>query len=145
MPQYKDFVTEVGYGDPAGYGGINCRHSMGAYLPGVSPPPPTEAELAEMERKELETTHYKWKDARGVEHERDFTLRDALDRQRNMESQMRITRSEARAQKEAGQDAEYAALKRRYSAQRKEYRLFSEAMNIEPDWGRITVDGLGRI
>lgn len=145
MPQYADFVKSTGYGDPAGYRGPNCRHSHGAYFPGISTLPISKEELAEMARREKETKNYKWKDSRGVEHENDFTLREALDRQRDMERQMRLTRAEAKAQQTAGQDEEYHALKARYSHQRKEYERFSKSMGIITQWERVYVDGLGRI
>lgn len=34
--QYKDFIAECGYGQMLGICGINCRHSFGAFYPGVN-------------------------------------------------------------------------------------------------------------
>lgn len=34
--QYKDFIIECGYGQMLGICGINCRHSFGAFYPGVN-------------------------------------------------------------------------------------------------------------
>lgn len=142
---YPDFVQSTGYGDVAGLSGANCRHSFGAFLPGISQLPISAEEFAEMERKEKETKHYKWTDSRGVKHENDFTLREALDRQREMERQMRYTRAAAKGMKAAGQDEEYTALKARYRHQRAEYKRFSESMGIITQFERVYVDGLGRI
>lgn len=142
---YPDFVTETGYGDPAGYSGPNCRHSMGAYLPGISEPLYTPEELEAQHNRDIATTPYKWRDSRGVAHERDFTIRDALDRQRELERRMRDTRREAKMQQVAGQDDEYNSLKARYRKQSAEYKRFSGAMGIHEQRERVYVDGLGRI
>lgn len=34
--KYQDFITECGYGQMLGICGINCRHSFGAFYPGVN-------------------------------------------------------------------------------------------------------------
>lgn len=145
MAEYKDFVNETGYGDVAGLSGANCRHSFGAHIPGISMPPPSEEELEEQHKRDIETKHYVWKDKRGVEHERDFTLRDALDRQREMERNMRDTRKQAAAMKAAGLTDEHTALRARYRAQSAEYKRFSGEMGIIEQRERIYMDGLGRI
>jgi len=143
--KYSDFETETGWGDILGLGGVNCRHSWGNYFPGISIPPPSEEELAEQHKRDTKTKHYKRKDSRGVERERDFTLRDALDRQRDLERQMKDTRKQAVAMKTAEQTGEYTALKARYQVQSAEYKRFSEAMGIVEQRERIYMDGLGQI
>ena len=139
---YPDFVQSTGYGHVEGLCGVNCRHSWGTYFPGISAPPPSEEELAEQRKRDKATKSYTWKDRRGNEHTRDFTLRDAFDRQRELERSMRFTRKQAAAMKAAGQMPEYTALKAKIRTQRAEYQKFSAAMGIKPDWERVYMDGI---
>lgn len=144
-PNYPDLITYTGLGDVAGLLGTFCRHQLGAIFPQFQSPPLSKEQLQQLREEAEKTTHYKWTDTRGVEHERDFTLRDALDRQRELERAMRLTRSRANAMKHAGQDDEYTTLKGHYRRQRAEYRRFSRAMGITEQWERVYMDGLGRI
>lgn len=108
-------------------------------------PPPSKEELKAQYKRDTETKHYKWKDNRGVEHEREFTYRDALDRQRELERQMRNTRARAMGYKAGGLEEEYTIQKARYQSQRAEYKKFSNFMGIDTNYERIYMDGLGRI
>lgn len=140
-----DFEKTTGWGQITGLAGVNCRHSWTSYLPGVSPAPPTAEELAEQHARDKATKPYKWTDKRGKEHEKDFTMRDALDRQREMERRMRQTRKEAKALETAGLTDDATALKIRYRSQLREYEKFSKVMGIITQKNRIYMDGIGRV
>lgn len=144
MDKYADFIRSTGYGDPAGLSGPNCRHSFSAFIPGISAEP-SQKELEQQDIKDAETTRYTWIDARGVKHDRLFTLREALDRQRSFERAMRSTRAEIKAQEAAGQGEEVAVLRARYKSQSSEYRRFSAAIGIKEQRNRIYMDGLGKV
>jgi len=142
---YPDFIESTQYGTAGGLCGVNCRHSFGIYFPDSSITAPTEEQLAAQHERDTNTKPYKWTDKRGVDHEKDFTLRNALDRQREMERAMRATRKEAVLMKNAGMTDEYTALKAKFQAQSDEYKRFSAAMEIIEQRNRIFIDGLGRI
>lgn len=144
MSKYLDFIRNTGYGEITGLKGVNCRHDFGAYFPGISTPP-NEEELKKQQERDKEKTFYKWKDTRGVEHERYFTHREALDRQRDLERQMRTTRVRAKTFKSGNMEESYLENKARYRAQRAEYINFSNAMGIQPQFERVRMDGLGKI
>lgn len=108
-------------------------------------PPPTEAELQAQHERDIVTKHYKWTDSRGVEHERDFTYRDALDRQRLLERRMRDTRKTAKAFESTGQNEESNIYRKRYVKQLREYKNFSKEMSIDLQLERVYVDSLGNV
>lgn len=142
---YPDFIKSTGYGDVAGLSGINCRHSFGAYFPGISTPPPSEEELAEQRRRDTTTKPYTFKNKKGEEVTKEYTYYEATQEQRRQERLMRDIRKQAAAMKAAGITEEHTALKARYRAQTAEYKRFSEAMGIIEQRERVYMDGLGRV
>lgn len=143
--KYPNFVESTGYGTGEGLGGWNCRHSFSAFFPEFSERRWTDEQLKEMNKEENKPIKYTWKDKRGVEHTNTFTYREALDKQRLRERQMRITRSKAKAFEKAGQEEEYQLQKGRYRSQLAEYKRFASAMDIDLQMQRVYIDGLGRI
>lgn len=123
---------------------VHCRHSISAAFKEI-PPVYSKADIRERNAKNAETTHYKWTDSRGVKHERDFTLRDALDRQNEQIRQMRLTRKEMFGMDKAGMSKEYNALKSRYRLQMKQYKDFAGEMNIGLRNSNIWMDSLGAV
>jgi len=144
MAEYPDFETVTGWTDILGLGGVNCRHSWGSFFPDIEAPP-SETELQEQRERDTTTKPYTSKNRQGEDVTKEYTRYEANQEQRRQEREMRYTRRRAVAMKEAGQDTEYIALRARYTSQRREYERFSDAMSIQPKWGRITIDGLGRI
>lgn len=136
MANYPDFLKKTGFGTGEGLHGFGCRHNFSAGFD-FTPPPFTEEQLAEMTAKELETKEYEWKDRRGVSHKRSFTLRQALDRQRDMERQMRATMGQGVAFKAAKDEAGYTSAYNLYSRQLQEYKKFSKTMGILPQMERV--------
>lgn len=147
MAEYRDFIKYTGYGDitTGGLHSWNCRHTFGAFDPEIDTPPLSDAQLAEQRKRDLETKKYSWRDLRGVKWEREFTYREALDRQREMERQMRITRSNLNLLRQLGLKEPYQDEYNRYRAQSAEYTRFAESMGIDEQRERIYVDGIGRI
>lgn len=121
----------------------NCRHSEFPTFEFIEPKYSPE-KLAEMNAKNAETKEYKYNDRNGVEQVKHLTLRDQLDKQRDMERQMRKVRASAVSFKAAELDADYLMAKGRYYAMRDEYKKFSDKMGIDTQFERVYIDGLGR-
>lgn len=148
----------------------NCRHDVYGVLPEM-PPVYTAEQLKEMNAKNAETKTYittwgtsrrdpdnpdKWLFRMGDKRVMELTYRDQLDRQREMERQMRTTRRtavgyrEARLRTHKDEDGNtvigaYEAERARYYTQRAEYKAFSRKMGIDEQFERVYLDMIGRL
>ena len=61
-----------------------------------------------------------------------------------METAMRKVRTEITLLKKLGMDEDAAKLRSKYTAQRHNYKEFSEKMGLKTYYNRVTIDGLGR-
>lgn len=107
-------LNDIGYGDVAGFGGANCRHSMYPYFEGARKMYPPRV-LKELEGR---THEYNGKT---------YTDYEASQRQRAMERGLRASQRRLLGLKELGDTNEYAAELIRYRRKMDGYKAFSNA------------------
>lgn len=120
-------LEDIGYGEPDGFKGVNCRHDWYPYFEGISPPLP--------EVRYPKPFTYKGKT---------YDAYQASQRQRYMERQIRKTKRQIIAYENAGlkEDAIDAQIK--LFRQRQEYERFSKAAGLRPKYERTYTYGYGR-
>ncbi|WP_138294490.1 MULTISPECIES: phage minor capsid protein [unclassified Clostridium] len=89
-------LTDIGYGDPAGFKGVNCGHDWYPYFEGLSEPAYTPEQLRKYNDR---TVKYDGKE---------MDLYDATQHQRYIERQIRRWKRESSALDAAGLDNSYA-------------------------------------
>lgn len=133
----KELETVCGLGTGPGLCGWNCYHSYWPFIPGVSKRTYTDEQLDKMNTVENAPKKYKGKE---------YTKYEATQRQRYLESLMRIQRQRIQLLKEGGANAEdITAAQAKYRATMAQYVNFSKTMNLPQQRERIYVDGLGRL
>ena len=126
-----------GLGTVTGLCGANCYHTYFPFVPGVSVRTYTDDWLDEQNRKESEPTEFRGKE---------YTLYEAKQRQRQMETAMRAQREKVQLLKEGGADPQEVMLqKAKYQGQLNEYAVFSRKMGLKEERERIYIDGRGRV
>ena len=126
-----------GLGTVTGLCGANCYHTYFPFVPGVSVRAYTDDWLDEQNRKESEPTEFRGKE---------YTLYEAKQRQRQMETAMRAQREKVQLLKEGGADPQEVMLqKAKYQGQLNEYAVFSRKMGLKEERERIYIDGRGRV
>ena len=133
----KELETVCGLGTGPGLCGWNCYHSYYPFIPGVSKRQWTDEQLRQMNVHENKPKSYGGKE---------YTKYEATQRQRQLESLMRIQRQRIQLLKEGGANAEdITAAQAKYRATMAQYVNFSKAMNLPQQRERIYMDGLGRV
>ena len=126
-----------GLGIVTGLCGANCYHTYFPFVPGVSVRTYTDDWLDEQNRKESEPTEFRGKE---------YTLYEAKQRQRQMETAMRAQREKVQLLQKGGADPQEVMLqKAKYQGQLNEYAVFSRKMGLKEERERIYIDGRGRI
>ena len=126
-----------GLGTVTGLCGANCYHTYFPFVPGVSVRAYTDDWLDEQNRKESESTEFRGKE---------YTLYEAKQRQRQMETAMRAQREKVQLLQKGGADPQEVMLqKAKYQGQLNEYAVFSRKMGLKEKRERIYIDGRGRI
>ena len=126
-----------GLGTVTGLCGANCYHTYFPFVPGVSVRTYTDDWLDEQNWKESEPTEFRGKE---------YTLYEAKQRQRQMETAMRAQREKVQLLKEGGADPQEVMLqKAKYQGQLNEYAVFSRKMGLKEERERIYIDGRGRV
>lgn len=126
-----------GLGTVTGLCGANCYHPYFPFVPGVSVRTYTDDWLDEQNRKESEPTEFRGKE---------YTLYEAKQRQRQMETAMRAQREKVQLLQKGGADPQEVMLqKAKYQGQLNEYAVFSRKMGLREERERIYIDGRGRI
>ena len=126
-----------GLGTVTGLCGANCYHPYFPFVPGVSVRTYTDDWLDEQNRKESEPTEFRGKE---------YTLYEAKQRQRQMETAMRAQREKVQLLQKGGADPQEVMLqKAKYQGQLNEYAVFSRKMGLKEERERIYIDGRGRI
>lgn len=126
-----------GLGTVTGLCGANCYHTYFPFVPGVSVRAYTDDWLDEQNRKESEPTEFRGKE---------YTLYEAKQRQRQMETAMRAQREKVQLLQKGGADPQEVMLqKAKYQGQLNEYAVFSRKMGLKEERERIYIDGRGRI
>lgn len=126
-----------GLGTVTGLCGANCYHTYFPFVPGVSVRTYTDDWLDEQNRKESESTEFRGKE---------YTLYEAKQRQRQMETAMRAQREKVQLLQKGGADPQEVMLqKAKYQGQLNEYAVFSRKMGLKEKRERIYIDGRGRV
>lgn len=133
----EELMTVCGLGTAAGLEGANCYHERYPFIPGISERQWSDSWLAEQNRKEDIPKIFKGKE---------YTLYEAAQRQRYLETNMRTQRQKVGLLKSAGADQEEVMLARcKYQAQLDEYKAFSKKMGLPEQRERIYYDMRGRV
>mgnify|MGYP001116070650 FL=1 len=133
----EQLYSVCGLGTVTGLLGANCYHTYYPFFPGISQRNWSDEWLEEQNRKES-----KPKEFRGKE----YTLYEAKQRQRQMETAMRAQREKVQMLQDGGADRQEVMLqKAKYQGQLNEYAAFSRKMGLKEERERIYIDGRGRI
>jgi len=134
---YNQLEEICGLGTVTGLHGANCYHDYNAFIPGVSVRTYTDEQLEQMMDEENSPKAYNGKE---------YTMYEALQEQRRLETVMRKTRQDIKLlqEGEAGRDT-VTVKKCRYQVQMQQYKSFSKAMGLPEQMQRVYQDGLGRM
>ena len=126
-----------GLGTVTGLCGANCYHPYFPFVPGVPVRTYTDDWLDEQNRKESEPTEFRGKE---------YTLYEAKQRQRQMETAMRAQREKVQMLQDGDADPDDVMLaKCKYQGQLDEYARFSKQMGLKQERERIYIDGRWRV
>lgn len=133
----EQLYSVCGLGTVTGLLGANCYHTYYPFFPGISERNWSDDWLEEQNRKES-----KPKEFRGKE----YTLYEAKQRQRQMETAMRAQREKVQMLQDGGADRQEVMLqKAKYQGQLDEYAAFSRKMRLKEERERIYLDMRGKI
>lgn len=134
----KQQLTKVcGLGSVTGLLGANCYHEYYPFIPGISERNWTDEWLKEQDRKENTPKEFRGKE---------YTVYEAKQRQRQMETAMRAQRQKVQLLKAGGADPDDVMLARcKYQGQLDEYARFSKQMGLKQERERIYLDVRGRV
>ena len=133
----QQLVTVCGLGTVTGLEGANCYHERYPFIPGISERNWTDEWLEKMDREENTPKEY---------HGKQYTLYEAKQRQRQMETAMRAQREKAQLLQKGGADPEEITVARaKYQGQLNEYATFSRQMGLKEERERIYYDMRGRV
>ena len=133
----QQLTTVCGLGSVTGLLGANCYHEYYPFIPGISERNWTDEWLEEQDRKENTPTEFRGKE---------YTLYEAKQRQRQMETAMRAQREKVQLLQKGGADPQEVMLqKAKYQGQLNEYAVFSRKMGLKEERERIYIDGRGRV
>lgn len=134
---YRELVTVCGLGTVTGLQGANCYHEYYPFIPGISERQFSDKWLAEQNRKEDRQKVFKGKE---------YTLYEATQRQRYLETNMRAQRQKVKLLQQAGASRDDIMLARcKYQAQLDEYKAFCQRMGLQEQRERIYYDLQGRV
>ena len=133
----KQLITVCGLGTVTGLEGVNCYHERYPFIPGISERNWTDEWLEEQNRKENTPKEFNGKE---------YTLYEAKQRQRQMETAMRAQRGKVQLLKDGDADPDDVMLARaKYQGQLNEYSRFSRKMGLKEERERIYYDMRGHI
>lgn len=133
----KELVTVCGLGTGPGLLGWNCYHEYYPFLKGISERNWTDEWLEEQNRKESTPKTFNGKE---------YTLYEAKQQQRKMETAMRAQREKVVLLKQGGAAPDDVMLARaKYQGQLNEYARFCKKMGLTEEKERIYYDMRGRI
>ena len=133
----KELVTVCGLGTATGLLGANCYHEYYPFVKGISERNWSDSWLAEQNRKESIPKTFNGKE---------YTLYEAKQQQRKMETAMRAQREKAVLLKQGGADPDDVMLaKAKYQGQLGEYTRFCKRMGLQQERERIYYDMRGRV
>lgn len=127
----QQLTTVCGLGSVTGLLGANCYHEYYPFFPGISERNWTDEWLEEQDRKENTPKEFKGKE---------YTVYEAKQRQRQMETAMRAQRQKVQLLKEGGADPDDVMLaKCKYQGQLDEYARFSKKMGLKQELSLIHI------
>ncbi len=133
----KELITVCGLGTGPGLLGWNCYHEYYPFIKGISERNWTDEWLAEQNRKENTPKTFNGKK---------YTLYEAKQQQRKMETAMRAQREKVVLLKQGGADPNNVMLARiKYQGQLGEYARFCKRIGLTQERERIYYDMRGRI
>ncbi len=133
----EQLVTVCGLGTVTGLEGVNCYHERYPFIPGISERNWTDEWLEKKNREENTPKEFRGKQ---------YTIYEAKQRQRQMETAMRAQREKVQLLKKGGADKEEVTVAQaKYQGQLNEYAKFSKKMGLAEERERIYIDGRGRI
>ena len=133
----EQLVSVCGLGTVTGLLGANCYHEYYPFFPGISERNWTDQWLEEKNQEENKSKEFQGKE---------YTVYEAKQRQRQMETAMRAQREKVRAlQKGKADQDEILAHKMKYQGQLNEYARFSKKMGLRQERERIYLDMKGRV
>ena len=127
LGQYPDFIKTTGYGDVTGLCGANCRHHFYSVIPGVSEPTYTAEQLANIDPPPF------------TYQGREYTIYQATQKQRQLETAMRDCKRRMATYKAAGLEEDYISASIRRRRLNEEYKQFSAAAGLrtQPERARV--------
>ena len=133
----EQLYSVCGLGTVTGLLGANCSHTYHLFFPGLSERNWTDDWLEEQKRKENEPREFLGKE---------YTLYEAKQRQRQMETAMRAQREKVKLLQAGGADQDEIILhKAKYQGQLNEYSRFCRKMSLTEERERIYLDMRGRV
>lgn len=133
----EQLYSVCGLGTVTGLLGANCYHTYYPFFLGISQRNWSDDWLEEQNRKESKPKEFRGKA---------YTLYEAKQRQRQMETAMRAQREKVQMLQDGGADRQEVMLqKAKYQGQLNEYAAFSRKMGLKEERERIYIDGRGRI
>lgn len=133
----EQLYSVCGLGTVTGLLGVNCYHTYHLFFPGLSERNWTDDWLEEQNRKENEPREFLGKE---------YTLYEAKQRQRQMETVMRAQREKVKLLQAGGADQDEIILhKAKYQGQLNEYSRFCRKMSLTEERERIYLDMRGRV
>lgn len=133
----EQLVNVCGLGSATGLLGVNCYHEYYPFFPGISERNWTDEWLEEKKRQENIPKTFGGKE---------YTLYEAKQQQRKMETAMRAQREKVELLKKGNADPDDVMLARaKYQGQLNEYSRFCKKMGLTEERERIYLDMRGRV
>lgn len=133
----EQLYSVCGLGTVTGLLGVNCYHTYYPFFPGISQRNWSDDWLEKQNRKEAEPKSFDGKE---------YTLYEAKQRQRQMETAMRAQREKVRLLQHGDADQDEIILhKAKYQGQLNEYSRFCRKMSLTEERERIYLDMIGKI
>lgn len=133
----EELTTVCGLGTVTGLLGVNCYHMYYPFVPGISVRNWTDEWLEEQNRKENTPKSFNGKE---------YTLYEAKQRQRQMETCMRAQREKVELLKKGDADPDDIMIARaKYQGQLNEYSRFCKKRGLTEERERIYYDMRGRV
>ena len=133
----EQLYSVCGLGTVTGLLGANCYHTYYPFFPGISQRNWSDEWLEEQNRKESKPKEFR---------DKEYTLYEAKQRQRQMETAMRAQREKVQMLQDGGADRQEVMLqKAKYQGQLNEYAAFSRKMGLKEERERIYLDIRGKI
>lgn len=133
----EQLYSVCGLGTVTGLLGANCYHTYYPFFPGISQRNWSDEWLEAQNRKESKPKEFR---------DKEYTLYEAKQRQRQMETAMRAQREKVQMLQDGGADRQEVMLqKAKYQGQLNEYAAFSRKMGLKEERERIYLDMRGKI